>query len=80
MANSELTFDQFKDFLLTYGVDTRRWPGVTPGQVETLLAASEEARALIAEYAPVDTLMQAGKDDSAPEGLLSRILDAIDKK
>lgn len=80
MANSELTLDYFKDYLLTYGVDIRRWPGVTPEQVETLLATSEEARLLMAEYAPVDTLMQAGKDDSAPEGLLDRIFNAIDKK
>ncbi len=80
MASSVLTLEHFKECLLTYGTDTSRWLGIKQDDITQFLADNAEARELFAEYAPVDALMREGEDDKAPEGLMDRIMQAIDKK
>lgn len=70
-----MTVAQLRELLQIYGANAERWPQAERAAARALLAASAEARALLADYAPVDRLMEAG-DDAAPAGLLERIMAA----
>ena len=76
MTHSEMTVGRFKELLLTYGGELQRWPEAERITAEAFVASSAQAQSLLAEYTPVDALMQAGKNDKAPSGLLDRIMDA----
>jgi hypothetical protein len=75
-----MTTGRLQELILTYGSELARWPDDERDAAFTLLANSAEAQAMLAEYAPVDALMNAGRDDRAPEGLLDRIMQATEPK
>lgn len=63
----------FEAALDTFGPDLDRWPMPVRAHAATLLAASQEARQLLAAAKAVDAALrdQPGK---APEGLTDRII------
>lgn len=53
-----LTLQQFRRMTEAYGADFSRWPAELREQARVLLETSSEARALVAEEAALDTLLQ----------------------
>jgi hypothetical protein len=65
--------DEFEAALDSYGSDLDRWPMPVRAHAATLLATSEEARALMAAQKAVSAAFD-NSGTKAPEGLVDRIL------
>src|SRR5579871_1858242 len=63
-----MLLERFRELADAYGGDPRRWPPAERAPAAALLAASAEARALLAEAAALDRLLD-GAPPSAPATL-----------
>ena len=63
-----MNLERFRELMDAYGGDPRRWPPMERGPAAELLAASAEARAMLAEAAALDRLLD-GAPSMAPVAL-----------
>jgi hypothetical protein len=74
MTNNMMTLDRLQTLLDTHGAKVARWPESDQRALEALLAASAEARAMVAEAAALDRVL-----DAAPAGRTSRLVTLTDR-
>lgn len=70
-----MSVEAFQDGLDQYGEDLAAWPGKERARAKDLLAASEAARAVLAEACAQADALRASPP-KAPAGLVDRILNA----
>jgi hypothetical protein len=66
-----MTLDRLRLLIDAYGADPARWPEPERAGAATLLAASDEARALVAEAAALDRLL--ARYDNPAEGAINQL-------
>jgi hypothetical protein len=68
--------DCFRALVEAYGAEPRRWPAERRDWALDMLARHAEARAVQAEAARLDGLLEAARPASAPADLIGRVLAA----
>lgn len=61
-----MLLERFRELMDAYGGDPRRWPPMDRAPAAALLAASAEARALLAEAVTLDRLLDAAESVALP--------------
>ena len=70
---------RFEQIIDAYGADPRRWPDAERQGAGALLAASEEARRIVAGAAALDALLDSAAGPVPSEVLAARVLRAAPK-
>ncbi|ABS62575.1 conserved hypothetical protein [Parvibaculum lavamentivorans DS-1] len=76
MMQKEITLERLAGILDAYGASPSRWPADERAAVEGLLAASAEARALLAAASRFDTLLDMAPAEAPSEALVARLMAA----
>ncbi|MEQ8326784.1 hypothetical protein [Parvibaculum sp.] len=72
----EITLKRFAGIVDAYGASPRRWPDDERASAEALVAASAEARALLAEAAALDGVLARAPVEAPSAALAERLLAA----
>lgn len=75
-----MTVTRFAAILDAYGSAARRWPEAERAAAEALLAASPEARGLLAEATRLDRVLSAATAPEPSAALRAAILQAVPKQ
>lgn len=76
MMQKEITLERLAEIVGAYGASPPRWPGDERAAAEALLAASAEARALVADAARFDALLDMAPAEAPSEALVARLIAA----
>ncbi len=76
MMQKEITLERLAGIVGAYGASPARWPGDERAAAEALLAASAEARALVADAARFDALLDMAPAEAPSEALVARLMAA----
>lgn len=76
MMNREISLQRLEEIVGAWGASPARWPEAERGAAEALLAASAEARRLVAAAQRLDSLLDAAPVDAPSEALMARLLAA----
>ncbi|PKQ08120.1 MAG: hypothetical protein CVT73_07840 [Alphaproteobacteria bacterium HGW-Alphaproteobacteria-12] len=74
--SKEITLERLKAILAAYGASPGRWPADERMAAEALLAASAEARGLVADAALFDMLLDEAPLDAPSRALAERLVAA----
>ncbi len=69
----------FQDYLNIYGADLSRWPDEFVQPAQDILKTSKEAQDLYVDALKLDQLFQENSSETAPKGLLDKVLANTDK-
>ncbi|MDP1627548.1 hypothetical protein [Parvibaculum sp.] len=76
MMQKEITLERLAGIVGAYGASPSRWPEDERAAAEALLAASAEARALVADAARFDALLDMAPAEAPSEALVARLMAA----
>lgn len=77
---TSMTMTRLEAILDAYGADPERWPADERDAVETLVAASQEARALLRAAADLDEILDAAPSHAVRPKLADDIVAALPSK
>ncbi|PKQ07552.1 MAG: hypothetical protein CVT72_02765 [Alphaproteobacteria bacterium HGW-Alphaproteobacteria-11] len=73
---NEITIERLKEIVDAWGASPSRWPEAERRAAEALLAASSEARGLVAEAQSLDALLDAAPVEAPSAALMARLMAA----
>ncbi|MBX3495958.1 MAG: hypothetical protein KF769_06930 [Parvibaculum sp.] len=73
---NEIPIERLKEIVDAWGASPSRWPAAERGPAEALLAASSEARGLVAEAQRLDALLDAAPVEAPSAALMARLMAA----
>ncbi|MEQ8281618.1 MAG: hypothetical protein RIC04_02510 [Parvibaculum sp.] len=73
---NEFSIERLKEIVDAWGASPSRWPEAERGAAEALLAASSEARGLVAEAQRLDALLDAAPVEAPSAALMERLMAA----
>lgn len=76
VKHKEITLQRLREMLEAYGASAARWPESERLAAEALIAASAEARALMADAVRLDHLLDLAPVDEPSSALVSRLMAA----
>jgi hypothetical protein len=76
MMQKEITLERFAGIVDAYGASPERWPHEERVAAEALVAASAEARALVAEAAVLDGVLEMAPVEAPSAALVERLVAA----
>jgi hypothetical protein len=73
---SEITLERFGAIVDAYGASPMRWPAEERAAAEALLAASAQARAMLADARMLDGMLAAAPVEAPSDALVARLMAA----
>lgn len=74
-----MRLEEFEEALDAYGADLARWPESARKDADALLAASTNARAILADRQAIEAALRSAPAPKAPKGLVDRIVQRATK-